>query len=75
MSFRRRMEADIDRDIRDHIEMETRENIERGMAPSEARAAALRKFGNPLRIVRRLSTAPAGSLQPSRSGWKVSAKP
>jgi hypothetical protein len=50
MSFRRRMEDDIDRDIRDHIEMETRENIERGMAPSEARAAALRKFGNPLRI-------------------------
>jgi putative ABC transport system permease protein len=40
----------IDRDIRDHIDMETRENIERGMAPKEARAAALRKFGNPLRI-------------------------
>jgi putative ABC transport system permease protein len=44
------MADDIDRDIRDHIEMDTRENIERGMAPSEARAAALRKFGNPLRI-------------------------
>src|SRR5215471_9436694 len=50
MSFRRRMEDDIDRDIRDHIDMETRENIERGMAPPEARAAALRKLGNPLRI-------------------------
>src|SRR5215471_16599845 len=50
MSFRRRMEDDIDRDIRDHIDMETRENIERGMTPPEARAAALRKFGNPLRI-------------------------
>jgi len=50
MNFRRRMEDDIDRDIRDHIDMETRENIERGMAPPEARAAALRKFGNPLRI-------------------------
>jgi putative ABC transport system permease protein len=44
------MEDDIDRDIRDHIDMETRENIERGMAPPDARAAALRKFGNPLRI-------------------------
>ena len=50
MSLRGRMEDDIDRDIRDHIEMETRENIERGMTPSEARAAALRRFGNPLRI-------------------------
>ncbi len=50
MSLRRRMEDDIDRDIRDHIDMETRENIERGMAPLDARAAALRKFGNPLRI-------------------------
>ncbi len=50
MNLRRRMEDDIDRDIRDHIDMETRENIERGMAPPDARAAALRKFGNPLRI-------------------------
>ena len=49
MSLRRRMENDIDRDIRDHIEMETRENIERGMAPEEARLAALWKFGNVLR--------------------------
>jgi putative ABC transport system permease protein len=44
------MGDDIERDIRDHIEMETRENLERGMAPAEARAAALRTFGNPLRI-------------------------
>jgi predicted permease len=50
MNLRRRMRDDIDRDIRDHIDFETRENIERGMAPSEARAAALRKFGNPLRV-------------------------
>ena len=33
MRLRRRMEDDIERDIRDHIEMETRENIERGMTP------------------------------------------
>ena len=33
-------------DIRDHIERETQENIERGMSPAEARRAALRKFGN-----------------------------
>jgi predicted permease len=51
MNVRRRMENDLDRDIRDHIEMETRDNIERGMPPDEARSAALRKFGNTLRIM------------------------
>lgn len=41
---------DIENDIREHIEMETRENIERGMAPDEARRAAMRRFGNPVRV-------------------------
>src|SRR6516165_373039 len=36
----------IDDELRDHIERETLENIGVGMAPEEARAAALRKFGN-----------------------------
>jgi putative ABC transport system permease protein len=49
MIFRRHL-TDIDRDIRDHIEAETRDNIERGMSPGEARAAAIRRFGNPLRV-------------------------
>jgi predicted permease len=38
--------SDLDSDIRDHIQRETQENIDRGMAPEEARYAALRKFGN-----------------------------
>ena len=38
--------ADLDADIRDHIERETQDNIERGMSPEDARYAALRKFGN-----------------------------
>lgn len=38
-------------DIRDHIERETQDNIERGMSPKEARAAALRKFGNVTRVI------------------------
>ena len=38
--------ADLDADIRDHIERETEDNIERGMSPEDARYAALRKFGN-----------------------------
>jgi hypothetical protein len=37
-------------DIRDHIERETQDNIARGMTPEEARRAAVRKFGNVLRI-------------------------
>lgn len=46
MSLRRRMENELERDIREHIEMETRENVERGMSPDAARFTALRKFGN-----------------------------
>src|SRR5690242_119779 len=38
-------------DIRDHVERETQENIERGMSPKEARAAALRNFGNITRVM------------------------
>jgi predicted permease len=37
---------DLDADIRDHIEREAQDNIERGMSPEDARYAALRKFGN-----------------------------
>ena len=40
----------LDDDIRDHLERETLDNIDRGMSPEEARYAALRKFGNVTRI-------------------------
>jgi putative ABC transport system permease protein len=36
----------LDQDIRDHIERETQDNIERGMAPEEARRQAMLAFGN-----------------------------
>src|SRR3954453_21312491 len=42
---------EIRRDIEEHIEHETRDNIDRGMTPEAARAAALRKFGNTTRVV------------------------
>src|SRR5438067_12443833 len=42
----RRYLEDLDRDIHDHIEQETQDNIERGMSSQEARQAAVRKFGN-----------------------------
>jgi putative ABC transport system permease protein len=47
---RKRMMEDLDQDIRDFIERETQDNIERGMPPDEARYAALRKFGNVTRV-------------------------
>ena len=50
MSRRRRMLEDLDGDIREHIAIETQENIERGMSPDEARTRALRKFGNVTRV-------------------------
>lgn len=50
MSRRKRMMADLDESIRDHIALETQENIERGMSPKDARSLALRKFGNSTRI-------------------------
>src|SRR5580704_18990552 len=50
MSRRKRMLEDLERDIREHIETETQDNIERGMPAEEARYAALRKFGNVTRV-------------------------
>jgi putative ABC transport system permease protein len=40
----------LDQEIRDHIELETQDNIARGMTEQDARYAALRKFGNPARV-------------------------
>jgi hypothetical protein len=43
---RKRMMEDLDQDIRDYVERETQDNIERGLPPEEARYAALRKSGS-----------------------------
>jgi len=50
MGQRKRMLESLDQEIRDYIEAETQDNIERGMSPEEARYAALRKFGNVTRV-------------------------
>jgi len=50
MMRRRRMLEDLDQQIHDHLEQETLDNLARGLSPEEARHAALRKFGNVLRI-------------------------
>jgi len=45
-----RLVDDLDEDIRDHIPRETEDNIARGMSPEDARSAALRAFGNVMRV-------------------------
>src|SRR5881227_3651494 len=46
----KRLLEELDADIREHIERETQDNIDRGMLPEEARYAAMRKFGNVMRV-------------------------
>ena len=46
MSRAKRALDTLDEDIRDHVERETQENIDRGMPPDEARRQALLKFGS-----------------------------
>ena len=40
-----------------HLEIEVRENLDRGMSPHEARQAALRTFGNALAVRQQLAEA------------------
>jgi predicted permease len=44
---------DIEEELRIHVEMETETNIKRGAPPDEARAAALKSFGNLVRNTER----------------------
>src|SRR5437899_1966337 len=40
-----KLDAQMDEEMRSHIEMLTQENLDTGMNPEEARSAALRQFG------------------------------
>ena len=42
---KRKLDADLDEEMRSHIELRTQVNIEAGMKPEEARYAAMRQFG------------------------------
>ena len=42
---KRKLDAEMDEEMRSHIEMQTQENLDAGMNPDEARYAALRQFG------------------------------
>src|SRR5215831_11381639 len=52
-----RRDRDYREELETHIEIEVRENLERGMAPDAARQAALRTFGNALAVRERLQEA------------------
>ncbi len=43
---KRKLDAEMNEEMRSHIEMRTQENIASGMPPGEARYAALRQFGS-----------------------------
>lgn len=43
---RQRREDELDEEVEGHLRMAIRERVERGEAPEQARAAALREFGN-----------------------------
>jgi putative ABC transport system permease protein len=50
MKRTRRALDGLDDDIRDHIERETQDNLDRGMSPEEARRHAMLRFGNVARV-------------------------
>jgi putative ABC transport system permease protein len=71
--------GDIDEEMRLHLEMVIEENLERGMAPGEARRAALRDFGNFDKVRERAYEVRGGGmieafLQDLRYGARVLAK-
>ncbi len=46
LTRRRRLERDMEEEMRFHLEMQIEQNLEVGMAPEDARHAAQRQFGN-----------------------------
>jgi macrolide transport system ATP-binding/permease protein len=50
MKRRKRMLALLEDEIREHLERETLDNMDRGMSAEDARYAALRKFGSVTRV-------------------------
>ncbi len=45
--FRRRLDGELDAELRSHLEMRAELNLAAGMSPEDARRDALRRFGNP----------------------------
>jgi putative ABC transport system permease protein len=56
------LENNLDDELKFHVEMKTREYVAEGMSPQDARAAALRQFGNVMR-----------TKETARSAWSFPA--
>jgi len=48
--FRRKVEVELDEELRFHVEMETRKNLERGLPPAEAKRKVNIEFGGFARV-------------------------
>lgn len=48
--YRNRLDAELDEELRDHIDRQIEENLAHGMGAEEARLAGLRAFGNPVAL-------------------------
>jgi hypothetical protein len=51
--FGRRLEESLDEEVRFHVETRVEQLVRKGMVPEEARAEALRRFGDPDLVVQR----------------------
>ena len=58
---RDRLDAELDEELRDHIDRQIEDNMFRGMSPEEARVAAMRRFGNPALLRNRPAQHGAGT--------------
>lgn len=61
--FGRRLEESVDDELRFHLETRTEELVGRGRTREEARAEALRQFGNPERVAERCHRIDAGGAR------------
>ena len=59
---RRSVEQELDDELRFHLEMETRRNVERGMTPLEARSLAEKEFGAVGRVKTELQTVHSSGI-------------
>jgi hypothetical protein len=62
------LDADMEEELRSHVEMQTQENIQAGMKPGEARREALREFGA---VESLKEPAESNEVSPERRSWPV----
>jgi putative ABC transport system permease protein len=65
---RERLDAEIEEELRSHLEMAAEDAVRAGMQPEEARRAARLRFGNPLAL--REQTTEADTAMPLDSIWR-----